>query len=279
MKNKLIELLKMEAEEIQTSFRKASIEGEGTPQEVADRREAVFVKSFLEKYFPFPYRVVKGNIVDSYENRSNSIDCIILSPSHPYTIDSKNDRASIIFADGVDFAIEVKPNLADKKEIARALDQIRSVKKLRRKRSAIIFKDNYNEEQIENSYKIPTFIFSDKSYSDIRLLISTIVSHYIFYQVPVSEQFDFIVINNRAMIFNSRKNSYCYSKDLEGIYISETKENTLAVFLLWLNKIMRSEPEISPNILKIYLTDDLFQCNLNHFPDLNQVLNDFNHLT
>ena len=49
---------------IAASFEKASIEGEGTPQEVADRREEV-VKRFLEKYFPFPYRVVKGNIINN----------------------------------------------------------------------------------------------------------------------------------------------------------------------------------------------------------------------
>lgn len=106
--NKLSELLKVEAKEIAASFEKASIEGEGTPQEVSDRREEV-VKGFLMKYFPFPYRVVKGNIIDSFGNRSNSIDCIVLNPSHPHTVDPLNGKASIIFADGVDFAIEVKP--------------------------------------------------------------------------------------------------------------------------------------------------------------------------
>ena len=46
--NKLIELLKVEAAEIETAFKKASIEGEGTPQEVSDRREEI-VKRFVEK--------------------------------------------------------------------------------------------------------------------------------------------------------------------------------------------------------------------------------------
>ena len=102
--NKLLELLKIESTEITASFQKASLEGEGTPQEVADRREET-VKSFFEKYFPFPYRIVKGNIIDTYGARSNSIDCIVLNPSHPYTIDPSNNKASIIFADGVDYAI------------------------------------------------------------------------------------------------------------------------------------------------------------------------------
>ena len=76
--DKFVELLKLEAVEIAASFRKASIEGEGTPQEVADRREEI-VKNFMIKYFPFSFRVVKCNIVDSYGSRSNSIDCIILT--------------------------------------------------------------------------------------------------------------------------------------------------------------------------------------------------------
>lgn len=75
--NKLIELLSIEANEISNAFKKASLEGAGTPQEISDRREGAF-KYFLEKYFPYPYRVVKGNIIDSYGNTSQSIDCIVL---------------------------------------------------------------------------------------------------------------------------------------------------------------------------------------------------------
>lgn len=273
MKNKLIQLLEIEAKEIQLSFEKASIEGEGTPQEVADRREAALVKAFLEKYFPFPYRVVKGNIIDSYGERSNSIDCIILSPSHPYTIDPKNDKASIIFADGVDYAIEVKPDLANKEEIHRVLEQIQSVKKLKRKRNAIVFTDNYTKEVIENSYRIPSFIFSAKTYVELRTLVSHIVDYYIDNRVPRSEQFDIISINNRVVLFNCRKNSYIDYGGYEGICYAMTNENTLAVFLLYLNKIMKSEPELGMNVLKFYITDEfLKQFTLSSFKDLDEKL-------
>ena len=54
--SKLIEILKIESQEIATSFAKASIEGEGTPQEVSDRREDI-INNFLKKFFPFPFRV------------------------------------------------------------------------------------------------------------------------------------------------------------------------------------------------------------------------------
>lgn len=278
MENVLKNILKIEALEIKTAFEKASIEGKGTPQEVADRREKILVESFLKKYFPFPYRVTKGNIVDSYGVRSNSIDCIILNPSHPYTIDSRNNSASIIFADAVDCVIEVKPDLTNKNEIERGLSQIQSVKKLKRKRHGLIFENKHSKEEIENAKHIPTFIFSDKTYAEIKTLISNIVNYYVENNVPKNEQFDFIVINNRAMLFNVRKNSYISFADYEGILYSETKDNTLAVFLLYMNKMPKSQPEMSENIIEIYL-DGAFNDDLKRFEDLNSILRDIKSWT
>jgi len=266
--DKLLDLLKMEAKEIQLSFDKAKLEGTGTPQEVADRRESAFVNAFLRKYFPFPYRIVKGNIIDSFGNRSNSIDCIILSPSHPYTIDAKNESASIIFADGVDVAIEVKPDLANETELYRALIQVQSVKKLRRKRSALLGYKNTPAE-METSYHIPTYIFAEKTYSNVRLLVEKIVNFYLEKKIPLSEQFDYIIINNRLIIFNSYRNGYAQFKDNYGILFSEVAENTLAAFLLWLNRNPKSEMEIGKNVLGFYLDDKVYNQSLKTFPDLN----------
>ena len=82
--NNLIKLLNSESDEINHLFEKAQIEGEGTPQEVSDRRENALT-NFLKKFFPFPYRIAKGNIRDSFGKHSMSIDCIVLNPNHPYT--------------------------------------------------------------------------------------------------------------------------------------------------------------------------------------------------
>ena len=81
MNNKLLEIIKLESKEIASSFEKSKKEGEGTPQEVADRNES-YVCDFMRKYFPFPYKIVKGNVIDSFGGRSNSLDCLILNPSH-----------------------------------------------------------------------------------------------------------------------------------------------------------------------------------------------------
>lgn len=86
-----IKLLRIEFDELHAYFMKASIEGSGTAQEIADRREQYF-SDFIGKYFPFPYLITKGNITDSFGNRSASIDCVILHPSHPNTIDTKSGK-------------------------------------------------------------------------------------------------------------------------------------------------------------------------------------------
>lgn len=268
--DKLIELLRVETKEIALSFEKASIEGEGTPQEVSDRREAA-VHKFIGKYFPFPYRIVKGNIVDSFGGRSNSIDCIVISPSHPFTVDNESDKASFIFADGVDYAIEVKPDLSNDEEIKRGLKQVRSVKKLIRRRVGLASTD----EAKERAKKIPTFIFSNKTYASIRTLVSNIVDYYVENNVPKQEQFDMIVLNNRAIIFNFGKKAKLQAKDFEGIQIVETGEDTLAVFLLFMNFIPKSEPEISENILQMYIKQSnvLSQYKMQYYDDLNSKLN------
>lgn len=265
--NKLIELLRVETKEIAASFEKARLEGEGTPQEVADRREEV-LNRFLEKYFPFPFRIVKGNIIDSQGNRSNSIDCIVLSPSHPYTVDSTNRKASVILADGVDYAIEVKPDFAQKAEIERGLEQIRSVKRLRRVRTGLARKT----EEVERAKQIPAFIFSDATYVNAKTLVSNVVDYYVANAVPKSEQVDMIVVNNRLIAINIADKAKFHREGFEGIVVYETGEDTLATFLFFMNLLPRSEPDIDKNILKIYLQDTPGYSTIT-FEDLNKKLN------
>ena len=274
MENKLLKLLEVEAEKLAIGYREASIEGQGTPQEVADRREGVF-KAFLGKYFPFPNKIVKGNIIDFYGNNSASIDCIVLSPSHPYTVDPQNEKASVIFADGVDYAIEIKPNLALESEIHRGLKQIQSVKKLRRVRDSLLFKSKYTTEQITLAKTIPCCIVVDETFADIKKLINKIVDYYVNNKVPYIEQFDIMLINNRAVLINYRPNCY---KDIQNkasendkkraIAFWEGGSKSLAWFLLEMNTMPRSEPLISENIMEIYL-NNVRPTILNTFEDIN----------
>lgn len=253
--NDLIELLKIEGAEINHFFAKASVEGKGTPQEVSDRREAALT-NFLKKYFPFPYRIAKGNIIDSFGKRSASIDCILLNPTHPYTT-SDDSKYSIILADGVDVAIELKPHLNSDIEIERSLKQIQTVKELTRQKGGILkaeFLDDVSEEYYSTSMKIPCVIFGIDTYKEINLLIEKIVSYYEKNKIIRSEQFDIIVINNNCLILNSKKDSYVHLKEFDdGIYIYYFGDLTISAFLMYLNLLPQSEIRMSKSVLNEYL--------------------------
>lgn len=236
--HKLIELLRIESSEINAAFSKASLERQGTPQEVADRREPV-VHAFFEKYFPFPFRIVKGNIVDINENTSNSIDCIILNPSHPYTIDKTNGRPSIVFADATDFAIEIKPDLSQKSEVERSLNQMVSVKKLTR----------------VDETKIMSIIFSNTTYAKIETLIENIVEYHIQNKIDYIHQFDLICINNRGIVLNYTEVSRIkIGENMPyGLYFMDCKDDSTAYLLKFMNSTSLSEIRIRESILIPYL--------------------------
>lgn len=253
----ILKLIELESKEINHLFEKASIEGSGTPQEISDRRESA-LSNFLKKFFPFPYRIGKGNIRDSYGENSASIDCIVLNPHHPYTT-SNELNYSIILADAVDFAIELKPDLSSEKEIVRSLKQIETVKKLRRVNTSL---PNWGQIGEERSFEkqelgrtIPGIIFANKTYVDKENLYKKIVEYYESNSVPHNLQFDLIVINNDCVIFNRRPNSYYEPPQNygSGLYISHSKELTLAIFLLLLNRLPQSHMTINKPILNHYL--------------------------
>lgn len=246
MSEDFIKLLELEYQELKLGLSKASIEGKGTPQEVADRREELF-HTFFTKYFPFPFRVTKGNIIDSYNKRSASIDCVILDPSHPYTIDSKNNKASVILADGVDYAIEIKGSLSDRDEVIRALNQIKSVKELTRIRNGLIWEKDKNEY----TYKISTIIYAEKTYANIETFIETILNYYREYKIKRLYQFDIIIAGDYTII-NSCKGQISFN-NMRAIFFEKTGDKSLAFLLYLMANMPLVQPTMNENIYNLYL--------------------------
>jgi hypothetical protein len=235
----LLELLRNETQELSLRFERSSIEGRGTSQEVSDFREHA-IQSFLERFFPFPFRICKGGIYDSNGLRSDSIDCIILNPVHPHTIDSRG-KHSFIIADGVDAAVEVKPDISSHKELERGLIQGISVKKLSRVQAPVFL--NAPQYIIDHSRKIPFFIFSMKSKNEISTTYKEIKAYYIDNSTPLIEQLDIVVINNRGLLINYKyKEEYPFvtkfsDEQKSGWFFEEWGLNTLAGFLYHLNRV------------------------------------------
>lgn len=250
-----LEILKYETQEINTKFLRSSIEGKSTSQEISDFREHA-IQDFVQRYYPFPYRISKGGIYDSYGQRSDSIDCLILNPNHPYTVNS-HGKHSLIIADGVDVAIEVKPDISNKSELNRALIQGLSVKKLRRRGQITILETN--PEILDIATRIPYFVFSMKAKANIHDTFKEIKQFYNKNNTPLIDQADVIVILNKGLIINYKhKDLYPWNISLtsEGKtkwYFEEWGEDTLAGLLFNLNRVYGAAPKITKDILQYYL--------------------------
>jgi len=206
--NQLWEVLKRESGDIIREFELASTQGQGTSQEVADFRENA-VQSFLSRFYPVSHVISKGKITDLGGNQSNSIDCLILNPEHPNLIDSKG-KFRLIFSDGCDAAIEVKPDIARVDELFRGLEQGVSVKKVKRSGSSILLLRKIPGHIIEHSHYIPFFIFSIKAFEP-RKLYEKIAQYYTENKTPIEHQIDSVCILNSGILRNVKHkelNSY-----------------------------------------------------------------------
>ncbi|MGH8717265.1 MAG: DUF6602 domain-containing protein [Burkholderiales bacterium] len=168
-------------------------------QELADFRENA-VQSFVARFYPQSHIVSKGKITDLDGNQSDSIDCLILNPAHPHLIDSKG-KFRLIFADGCDSAIEVKPNLARTDELYRALEQGITVKKTKRSRTPLLLGETKPSHLVEHSLHVPFYIFSVKAF-DPHKLYSEVTNYYATNRTLIEHQVDGLCIIGVGMLKN-----------------------------------------------------------------------------
>ena len=256
--SQLLEILKKEGKQIIDEFKLASGQGEGTPQEIADFRENA-VQSFVARFKTLQSHIVsKGKITDLDGKQSDSIDCLILNPAHPHLIDSKG-KFRLIFADGCDSAIEVKPNLARTDELHRALEQCISVKRTRRSQTPVLVAGRSPAHIIEHSLHIPFFIFSIKAFDPLKLY-TEVTSYYKKNETPLEYQIDAISIIDIGILKNIKhkeRNIYGSAHPVgqnDGWYFENWGESTPLGFLLNMEYAFSSFPEIADSIMKRALT-------------------------
>jgi hypothetical protein len=253
----LIDILKKESRIINEEFEIASKQGDGTPQEVSDFRENA-VQDFISRYFPSSHVVSKGKITDLNGLQSNSIDCLVLNPAHPNLVDSKG-KFRLIFADGCDVAIEVKPNLARSDEIKRALEQGISVKKVLRSKTALLMSGSKPKHIVDHSLRIPFYIFCLKAFDEATLL-QKIKEYYKDNNTSIEDQIDGVVIINLGIlkqIKHSELNVYGAPHPIgknSGWYFEDWGESTLVGMLLNIEYSFSSFPSIAESIMKRVLT-------------------------
>lgn len=252
--DELFELLREDAVELEAKFRKASIEGRGTSQEIADFREHA-VQDFVERFFSYPHRITKGKIRDSFGSISDSIDCIVCNPNHPHTVDT-HGKFRLLFAEGIDAAIEVKPDIRAHSELKRGLEQGLSVKALRRALPPTLMRGGWI---FDRAHFVPFVIFAMQCKSDPMETGREIVRFYSEKATPVLQQADFIVVNNVGIFTNFIDQSqYCWGNDVApadktGWFFEEWAENSLAGFIWRLQSVAHASIKMQEDILPRYL--------------------------
>lgn len=257
----LFDLLRLEGAELTHQFQRASISGKGTPQEVAEFREHA-VQDFVGRFFPFPYRIAKGNIRDAFGESSDSIDCILCNPAHPHTIDSQG-KFQLILADGVDAAIEVKPDISDRSELERGLKQGLSVKRLRRSQSALIHTGT-NTISEKYAFRVPYALFAMTAKSNPLDTGREILQYYSANGTERLDQADLVVVNNVGLFVNIQiPRHFPWSlpwPDAQkvGWFFAEWRDQTLVGFLMHLHLLPHARMKVQEDLLLPYLKQAKF---------------------
>lgn len=252
---KIIEYIQDDAEELAREHLKASKLGKGSSDEVAEYREIIF-KTVLEKYFPNTYKIGKGIIRDSNGNSGPSIDVIVMHPDHP-RLARRKDKNDLILANGVEFIIEVKPDLSRKDEIIRGLDQIRKIKQLLRTDIVTLGIAGLNDSELSRlAERIPCIIWAEKTYTTLEKLSEVIKEHYKDENTPLIEQVDLVFVNDFGIINIAKHGGQSIVKNGKpGMYIEEYGKNTLAALIHKICiKIIPSVPFIRVPIIRSHLS-------------------------
>ena len=156
-------------------------------------------------------------------------------------------------AEGVDYAIELKPDLGNHAEIERALGQIRTVKKLRRVIDGLLTgRKNLSAPLRDLALRIPCILFAERTYRDTKHLIDKIVSYYKTNSVPIGQQVDMICIADGRLVINSSENTHFYLST-DGFIFRNFGEDVLYYFLYFLLTMPQSTPRMKCDVLSHYI--------------------------
>jgi hypothetical protein len=231
---RIAEQLEVDAKQLTQRFEEASRRS-GSPSDVAEARERAF-SDWLIRYIGSDHRVVKGEVIDTGGTRTQQIDAIVLNEYHPPI--SGIFSAGPFLAEGVSWAIEVKPDLRDQRELERGLKQVASVKSVLRRLAGgdVVFGPGANYSHFAEH--IPTFIFAITS-QEIAQLAQSIEEYYRENAVAKELQLDAAFVLEKGVVYNFKEPGEDFSFTLRsepisyalGLVAGKPKSSVLASLL------------------------------------------------
>lgn len=219
------------------------------------------VTEFLKSYFPNDWTVKKGPIYDTHGNVSAEIDCVLCVPQHPPCHTPTRD---LILAEGVHAAIEVKPDirsLSSSGEFWRGLEQISTVKSLRRTINSV--NRVVRESWPAGAHAIPCVIFA-KHLADLEESTKFMIDYKKEQSRTPWDGPDIVFGYEAGIIYHAPRADTCSLSNLlqrlglssgdEGyLLIPTAKEEGLVLFLTLLYSHITPQPLLSRPILEEYL--------------------------
>lgn len=205
---------------------------------------------------------------DVHGGVSDSLDVVVLAPNHP-KLRNELGAHEILLADGVQCAIELKPDLSDlpegfgvdrrqKPEIIRALEQVRSVKRLRRERAGVLvgFEPELSAAYTEHVHRLPCHLVTAKA-APVDLC-SYVASYYVKHNVPLVEQVDMVLVLGQALLVNTKAPEHGFQPSSSETWFSsivalDYQKDALAGFVVRLMAEVGPELTMSTPVLCTYL--------------------------
>jgi len=189
----------------------------------------------------------------------------LVNPYHPYTI-NRREKFTIILTEGVEAAIEVKPDISRNDELVRGLEQGLTVKALRRARSTLLKFRKPGKEMVDYSLRTPYYIFAMKAKGNILETAEEVTDFYSNAGVSPLDQADAIVVEGVGIIANypvkgllpwkqedtSEKADTMFERDT-GWFFEEWGDNALAGFLLKLSRAIPARASLEGPVISEYL--------------------------
>ncbi len=257
--NFFIETLKLSTIKINAEF-------EATKQiwhnaSVGTLREKL-IKDILKPYLPNCYGVSGGLCYDENENKSKQLDIVLYDSMYSYRLPFDDDF--IVFpCESVYGNIEVKTNL-NKQTLNEAIDNIASLKKLKRKEATEfditphieITAGGKHLGSKKNDYFGVVFSYHSSSVDSIMETLKQI-------EIQTKSNLPdlFVLLDKKTMIFKANLNQETknftldLTGDFEGYVPIETGDNTICYFVLYLLVILYNQHLKSINPIKLFFDE------------------------
>lgn len=154
-------------------------------------------------------------------------------------------------------AVEVKPDISQKDELYRGLEQGLTVKALRRSETALAEPEKEGEEAVEHSLRVPYFIFAMKAKADFLDTVEEVLDFYAEREIGSLDQADAVIVNGVGVLHNFPLPAFnCFLGQDESPepdwFLQFSEDDALADFLARLTMVVPPVPHTADPVLLPY---------------------------